>query len=1605
MKKFLLLTALSFASLLFAQQRTQPKMKVSTAAFFRLSPPLREMIDNAIYVPKNEKENKNELEFEPRFNGRPGPDPLSILQRNHRSPVAEPLNGIVNFDGVDNIDGVAPPDTQGDVSPNHYMQCVNNHTAIYDRDGNVVVNPFPTSDFWQGTPYDDRNDGDAVILWDEDAQRWLVTQFYVPDNGDQYLLIAVSQTDDPTGQYYQYAFQYQYMPDYPKWAIWPDAYYMGANAFDQTDNYRYKGTYVSAFERDKILAGDANAQVVTFGEDPNLWSIFPADADVFPADGTDCPFISDEVANTNGNDEVYIYNFHVDWNDTNNSSFQHEITLNVADYGLFNTDTEVPQQDVNQELDLLHSRIMYRPYYRHFNDHESLCMVRTVNDNGVSAIRWYEFRDSGNGWEIHQQGTYNPGDRLWRWMPSIAMNQNGDIAIAYSVSSDNIHPSIRATGRYANDQLGVMTMDETEFYTGQDSQDGVSRWGDYSMMSVDPVDNTSFWFTTEYTTGGWNWATKIIHFELPNQCVYPDNQAADFQANAQSETQIDLSWTRGDGDRVIILAKQDNAVDATPADGSNYTADAQFGSGDEIGNENYVVYDGTGTSVSITGLSSSTTYHFALYEYDDTDHCYLTPPATVSAGTYGIPDVETLPMLQVNDFDAQGQGNVINENGANVTERGLCWSTAINPTTADDHDSNGTGTGTYTIDLTGLDINQTYYVRAYATNSYGTAYGENVIFTTGCGGVVDYPYVQKFDAWTASNPGTDCTGDQAVTLEECWENNSGDDSDWDIIAGATGSSDTGPDDDLSGGGQYVYLEASNCFNKTAAILTPHFNFTNVNNPYMSFFVYMYGADMGSLNLSYTTDNGSNWDDVGTINGEQGDKWVKFTVNMSGLSGEADVQFKFTATTGDDYQSDIAIDNFILKDYTPDNGVYCASEGNMSYETAITSVNFNNLQNADGGKTAAYNDYTYINTAVQRSHSYDLSVNLDTDGDYTVYSKVWIDWNQDRDFDDAGEEYDLGLASNVDNGATSNSPLSIAVPADAAIGKTRMRVSARYADYAAACDIDYDGEVEDYSITVTDKCTDAAFWDGGHWYNTDNDVLQPADLNDKLLFVEEILITNGTNIEACGMRVSESNDVRITSGDYISLTNDLYNEAEFLIENGASLVQTADDAEIDGTGTFQINRESQNMDEETDYAFWASPVQNFSLGGILTNSWGYYSYNPSTQDWQAENVNTVMQAGVGYAVAAPVNHTNGTINVNFVNGNEAFYTGDISVPLTINGTGAQDDDDWNFVGNPYPSTIDFDALVNDNANIQGTYYLWTNCAGLDANGQHQDSGFIVYSVGGGSTSACNGSGPSADQYISVAQGFAVEANADGNLIFKNSHRRTNNSAFVNRPGNTENRVWLDFSNNTGFSQNLIGFFDGATDQKDRLYDAHSLDNASFALYSLIGNEKFTIQGLAQWNNTERIVPLGYTTEVNGSHQIALNRFEGVFEAGVNIYLEDSYNNIIHDLKNSPYVFTTSAGTFDDRFRLIFNGTTSETEPELIPEKINLITNDGIFKVISDKENIQQIKVYTIQGKEIGKYQVLQPVDVLEMNLQNIPRQLLLFKIWLQNGKTLVIKGIR
>jgi uncharacterized repeat protein (TIGR01451 family) len=516
-----------------------------------------------------------------------GPDPA--LQQSSAGSGIPPTSQ--NFEGNDigesSSDGVfigAPPDTNGDVGPNHYVQIVNTVFSVYSKTGQRLTGPTPINNLWKSDPNSQFNctaqsRGDPIVQYDPLANRWLISQFNFPGGVtfappfDQ--CIAISKTADPTGAYFLYDFNYSatLFNDYPHFGVWPDAYYMSVNQFDTTTpNTDFHSAGACAFERAKMLVGDSAARQVCFDEstfDPKDASgnyiyggQLPSDLDGSTPPPTGSPnfFMQFLDSTTAGNDKLLEFKFHVDWTNPANSTFGNgkpngngtPIQIPVADFSsnlcnFGNTRSCLPQKESPDGLDAIADRIMYRLAYRNFGDHESLVLNHTVNVAGApsnhAGIRWYEIRSPNTTPTVYQQSTFAP-DAEHRWMGSIAMDQAGDIALGYSLTSASRNPAIAYTARRAGDPLGQMTLGEGLLYQGLGAQtDTDSRWGDYSSLSVDP-NGCTFWYTQEHYlgTGSFNWGTRIGSFTLP---VCGDPQISLSASSPVVRVRSDFTYTIG----------------------------------------------------------------------------------------------------------------------------------------------------------------------------------------------------------------------------------------------------------------------------------------------------------------------------------------------------------------------------------------------------------------------------------------------------------------------------------------------------------------------------------------------------------------------------------------------------------------------------------------------------------------------------------------------------------------------------------------------------------------------------------------------------------------------------------------------------------------------------------------------------------------------------------------------------------------------------------------------------------------------------------------------------------------------------------------------------
>jgi hypothetical protein len=351
-----------------------------------------------------------------------------VVQRDFGgSRIPDPIE---NFEGTGNVNGVLPPDTNGDVGPNHYVQMVNLSYAIWDKSGNLLFGPVPNNSLWAGFggPCQNDNSGDPVVLYDPLADRWVLTQFAVSSGTHE--CIAISQTGDPLGAYYRYAFNIGGFPDYPKVGVWSDAYYATFRNFGAEFDMQ-----AAAFNRAKMLVGDPTAEAVIFSISdafPGLSvdGFLPVDLDgSAPPVGTPglfAGYLPDE--NGFASDYLALFEMSVDWANPGNSTFSDPFLFPTAPFDP--NPSGIPQPDTGQTLDTLSFATMHRLAYRNFGFYQALVATHSVNvDDDHAGKRWYELRNAGNGWGIYQQGTYAP-DADHRWMGSITMDAVGNIALA-----------------------------------------------------------------------------------------------------------------------------------------------------------------------------------------------------------------------------------------------------------------------------------------------------------------------------------------------------------------------------------------------------------------------------------------------------------------------------------------------------------------------------------------------------------------------------------------------------------------------------------------------------------------------------------------------------------------------------------------------------------------------------------------------------------------------------------------------------------------------------------------------------------------------------------------------------------------------------------------------------------------------------------------------------------------------------------------------------------------------------------------------------------------------------------------------------------------------
>jgi hypothetical protein len=551
------------------------KGEFSNAVAFDISPTLRDLASQKHSVPAIPGDGEIRPDRGPAVSDTGFSGDGAIQQGAALKSAAAAISApIANFEGLSNQDNltifggrVNPPDPNGEVGPNHYVEMINLVFGVYSKTGTLLLGPVDTGALWAGFAVPDCTDpsGDPIVLYDQFVDRWLLSQFTtrgMNPNGTFnglpfYNCVAISQTGDPTGAYYRYAFitaipgtTSTFFPDYPKYGVWTDSYVLTSRDFGSQDEY---GISVYALEKNKMVNGQPDARAVHFFLDGNDSTILPLVGDgLLPADvdGKQKPKTDTAIPIVGTQDDGHpygatfdalnIWDLVVKWHSTPTASLTLKTQLPVASFDSVFPCGVVPGSlppssrdclpqpgitDGSQYLDILsyRQRPTWRLAYRNFKNYETLVTNQSVEAlPGVAGVRWYEIRRTNGSYSLYQQGTYAPNDGVHRWMGSAAQDKKGNIALGYSVvNGTTVFPGIRYTGRLAGDPLGQMTLGEGVIINGSGVQTNTnSRWGDYTSLTVDPNDDCTFWYVNEYyqTTQpppDRNWQTRIASFKLP----------------------------------------------------------------------------------------------------------------------------------------------------------------------------------------------------------------------------------------------------------------------------------------------------------------------------------------------------------------------------------------------------------------------------------------------------------------------------------------------------------------------------------------------------------------------------------------------------------------------------------------------------------------------------------------------------------------------------------------------------------------------------------------------------------------------------------------------------------------------------------------------------------------------------------------------------------------------------------------------------------------------------------------------------------------------------------------------------------------------------------
>ena len=591
------------------------------------------------------------------------------------------------------------------------------------------------------------------------------------------------------------------------------------------------------------------------------------------------------------------------------------------------------------------------------------------------------------------------------------------------------------------------------------------------------------------------------------------------------------------------------------------------------------------------------------------------------------------------------------------------------------------------------------------------------------------------------------------------------------------------------------------------------------------------------------------------------------------------------------------------------------------------------------------------------------------------------------------------------------------------------------------------------IVDTCGCATTSTWDGTNW--SANGV---PDITDNVIINGNYNTLTDGNIIACNLTINSTYSLTVTNAAYIQVQNDVTVNGDLVVETKGALVQIDDSSTftLNPGGTAIVNKTTTLLSNWYDYTYWSSPVESETVNDAFSvtpanrrfvfntanyldefieinndnsnTTLGQDDIDDNSDDWQIAAGESFLTPGVGYAATYDPNITFPLSYplVGLITFSGPFNTGIINTPIIINGFAL--DNDWNFIGNPYPSAIDFDDVYAANMSvIDGAAYLWSHATppSLDANGNEvinfSQNDYAIITVGSGNAAGGDTVIPVSGNFIPSGQGFFVKGILGGNLTFNNIMRRadtssndqffrTSNSSYTNA-----NRLWVNLTSDNGvFNQILVAYVDGATNGNDGWsYDAPrnlSSGITSVIYTSIVGNEeKYAIQGKAPSSLTfDERIPLGFKTNIDlpTLYKFSIAQLEGDFVETNTIYLKDNYLGIIYNLSDSDYSFTSDSGEYNDRFEIVFTMDSLAIDDTVLGDnKLEIIEleNNNIKFTVSNNQTIKTIKIYDVLGRLI--YDLNGNTSSETYTLSNIRKTVYFVKVELGNGKIITKKAIK